>query len=173
MSLSEKILSLKKIYLIFLTSIIVSLSPSLFFAEKLVKFVNPQLTFNEAQKLSPQIYKKSDYLPFELKSDVSTVHTGHTYEFTYTVKTNSLGYRMREFKMEKEPDEFRILMLGDSMTFGYGVEVEQNLPSILESRLNEYISEIGEKNKRITVINAAFADGRSPDTYYLYLKRRV
>lgn len=160
---------LKKLLIPALIIMPISLLISLFFAEKLVKFASPQITYNEAKKLSPQIFKKSDYLPFELEPNLNTTHIGATHEFTYHIRTNSLGYRMPDFGTKK-PDEFRILMLGDSMTFGFGVEEEHDLTTQLEKKLNAYISENVSTSKKITVINAAFVDGKSPDSYYLYLK---
>ena len=150
----------------------VSLLISLFFAEKLVKFASPQITYNEAKKLSPQIFKESDFLPFELKPNTSVITTGNTYEFTYNIRINSQGYRMPEFSLEKPKDEFRILMVGDSMTFGVGVEQDDNLTSQLEKRINEYLKDNKVERKQVKIINAGFADGKSPDSYYLYLKTK-
>ena len=88
---------LKRILIPALIIMPISLLISLFFAEKLVKFASPQITYNEAKKLSPQIYKKSDYLPFELEPNLNTTHIGATHEFTYHIRTNSLGYRIPDF----------------------------------------------------------------------------
>lgn len=161
----------KKILLPFLIFAPISVVIALFIAEKMVQYANPQLTYKIARLESLRVYKKSDFLPFELKPNLNITHIGNTHEFSYTVKTNSLGFRMDEFSVEKPNDEFRILMLGDSMTFGYGVEVAENLPSRLEKKLNEYLMKNGVNGKKVKIINAGFADGKSPDTYYLYLKK--
>lgn len=52
------------------------------------------------------------------------------------VKINSDGFRDREFSLEKPSNTFRIIMLGDSFTFGWGVELNDSLPKQLESILN-------------------------------------
>lgn len=52
------------------------------------------------------------------------------------VSINSLGYRDREFALEKPQNTVRILMLGDSVTFGWGVELEHTVAKLLEARLN-------------------------------------
>jgi lysophospholipase L1-like esterase len=57
-----------------------------------------------------------------------------TPEFSYTVQTNSLGFRDRNFDLSKK-EKFRILAIGDSFTYGWGVETDQSWPKVLESRL--------------------------------------
>src|SRR5262245_54821758 len=47
------------------------------------------------------------------------------YAFGTVVRTNTLGLRDREYG-PKAPGEFRVLSLGDSYAFGYGVELEQS-----------------------------------------------
>lgn len=137
----------------------------------MVQYANPQLTYKIARIESLRVYAKSNFLPFQLKPNLQTQHIGNTHEFSYSIKTNSMGLRMDEISYEKQADEFRILMLGDSMTFGYGVEVSDNLPSQLEEKLNEYFVQNGIEGKKVKIINAGFADGKSPDTYFLYLKK--
>lgn len=55
-------------------------------------------------------------------------------------------------------------MLGDSFTFGYGVNVDETFPEILESDLAKKL------NKNVEVINAGFAGGITLDEYYLFTK---
>ena len=52
------------------------------------------------------------------------------------VRTNSLGLREREFAQEKTPGVRRVLVLGDSMTFGWGTAVADTYPKVLEGLLN-------------------------------------
>lgn len=163
--------SLKKLLLPFLIFLPISFLISLFIVEKIVKFTQPQLTFTQARNVSLRVSDKSDFLPSDLKANATTTHIGNTFEFTYSVLINSLGYRMEEFSPQKSPGEFRILMLGDSMTFGYGVEVKDNLPSRLKENLNSLLLEREVVDKKIQIVNAGFADGKSPDSYYLYLKK--
>lgn len=53
------------------------------------------------------------------------------------VSTNSLGLRDREFSLEKPSGARRVLVLGDSMTFGWGTREEDTYPKVLERLLNE------------------------------------
>jgi lysophospholipase L1-like esterase len=52
-------------------------------------------------------------------------------------RTNSKGLRDREFPYEREPGTFRILMLGDSLTVGWGVRVEDTFSKRIESMYRE------------------------------------
>lgn len=49
---------------------------------------------------------------------------------------NSAGIRGPEATRKKPQGVWRIAMIGDSVTYGLGVEVEQTFPSLLESELN-------------------------------------
>ena len=52
------------------------------------------------------------------------------------VQTNSLGFRENEYPLQRRPGVRRIVVLGDSFTFGNGVEFEQTFSKRLEARLN-------------------------------------
>jgi GDSL-like lipase/acylhydrolase family protein len=55
------------------------------------------------------------------------------------VKINQLGFRDdREYRLEKSPSTFRILVLGDSVTFGHGSVYEHSYPYLLEQRLKAW-----------------------------------
>jgi lysophospholipase L1-like esterase len=70
---------------------------------------------------------------FELKPDVDTCWD----HYGIHVKTSSAGFRSnREHVKPKPPGTLRILGLGDSFTFGYGVEYEQTWGHLLEQRLS-------------------------------------
>jgi hypothetical protein len=53
--------------------------------------------------------------------------------------TNALGFRdTREYSLAKSPGTFRILVLGDSVTFGHGALYETSYPYLLEQRLRDW-----------------------------------
>jgi lysophospholipase L1-like esterase len=54
------------------------------------------------------------------------------------VNINSLGFRDREIAAAKPAGVYRIVALGDSTTFGWGVPFEQTYPKVLEARLNAH-----------------------------------
>jgi len=73
-----------------------------------------------------------------LKPKYSQLFDGCTYRFPYTTKMNinSDGFRDREFSVTKDPNTFRIVAVGDSLTFGWGVELNESWPKVLENILN-------------------------------------
>jgi len=56
------------------------------------------------------------------------------------VSINSLGLRGPEYSAAKPAGTYRILVLGDSMTLGWGVAVEEVFCTLLQQRLNEELS---------------------------------
>ena len=61
--------------------------------------------------------------------------------------TNSNGYRDYEYCYEKKKDTFRIVVIGDSVATGRGVEVEESFGNLLEKELNNLMD-----RKRFEVI---------------------
>lgn len=61
----------------------------------------------------------------------------HSYTHSFPVVTNSFGLRDREFSTVPGPGVVRVLCLGDSLTFGDGVAVEDTYPKQLEVRLGQ------------------------------------
>jgi hypothetical protein len=53
------------------------------------------------------------------------------------VKINSQGLRDREYPLQKASGVYRIIILGDSTTLGWGVPLDETAAKILERELNE------------------------------------
>ena len=55
------------------------------------------------------------------------------------VRINSLGFRdSRDYSLDKPPNTFRILVFGDSVTFGHGALSDTTYPFLLEQRLKQW-----------------------------------
>jgi len=83
-------------------------------------------------------------------------------EWSTNVKINSYGLR------DEEPNnnaELKILVLGDSFTWGYGVEHNKAYTEVMQHQLTK------QRKQSIDVINAG-ATSYSPVLQYLYLKNR-
>jgi len=73
------------------------------------------------------------------------------------VKINSYGLRDHEYKIARPDRTYRILVLGDSMTFGWGTAVENTYPKVLEKLLNDFSRPASNPSNMISkyeVINA-------------------
>jgi hypothetical protein len=86
----------------------------------------------------------------------------------WSSSTNSRGLRSRvEIPYRKEKGEYRILALGDSWTFGVGVDDERTFSSILERELRGR-----RRTRKITVINAG-VPGYCSAQGLLYFQREL
>ncbi len=57
------------------------------------------------------------------------------WEFTTHVHLNELGFRTHRLRHTKQPTQYEILLLGDSITWGYGVEEGERYSDFLEKEL--------------------------------------
>ncbi len=74
------------------------------------------------------------------------------------VKINSLGLRDHEYPVEKDPGVLRVLVLGDSITFGWGADLEDTYSKVLERKLNE---EAGAEGTQFEVISSGVGNYNS------------
>ena len=104
----------------------------LFFAitnKKIDSFRN--FSFNR----EPKIYMPDPVLGYKLMPNVS--RNAFTSDFTVVYKTNSLGLREKELKDSKK---FRILFLGDSLTFGEGIPSGSRFSDLIEKEIRNVYS---------------------------------
>ncbi len=87
-----------------------------------------------------------------------------TPEFNFTSNINSLGFRDREFELDKR-GKTRIITVGDSFTYGWGVESEESWSKLLETRLRQIRSDIEIANLG--------QPGASPATYAQIVDKAV
>lgn len=74
------------------------------------------------------------------------------------IRTNSFGMRDTEPASLEDDSVSRIVVLGDSFTFGFRVEGASSYPSVLERRLNE-----GASEKRFEVLNLGVSGYNTQD----------
>lgn len=84
-----------------------------------------------------------------------------TTTFGHPMTINSRGLRGRECPVEKPPGTFRVLVLGDSFAWGYGVGDDEVFSEVLNRLLRE-------SGGRCEVINTGVS-GWGTDQEYLYL----
>jgi lysophospholipase L1-like esterase len=92
-----------------------------------------------------------------LKPGITQRVTLATEESTFTVTIDSTGYRTNDNSIQPD-QQSTILMLGDSQTFGYGVNDRETFPSNLERELG------------VRVINSGFRSGSCTTAQCIYLR---
>ena len=130
----------------------VSLLITLCLAEGIFRVVAPQ--WNDQWKM----WQPSALHAIGLQPSVrrAIVH-GLSGEFAFQFSTNAQGLRMDYEVGPHDGLRRRILFVGDSFTFGYGVEQGETFTDELQ-------------RKGIDAINAGFASGFSTDTEYVYTR---
>jgi len=66
----------------------------------------------------------------------------------HEVHTNALGFRDQEFESPKPPETYRVMVLGDSFTWGQGLAVKDRYSNLLQELLQQKMPE-----KRVEVLN--------------------
>lgn len=90
---------------------------------------------------------------YGVRANQSHVVTRHYVpgEYNVAITTNSAGMRgQREYPAQKPPGVRRIVLLGDSYVFGFGVNDHEVVSAVLEDKLN---GDQGRGNKRFEVLN--------------------
>lgn len=80
-------------------------------------------------------------------------------EYDVTARINNFGFRGPDIQIEKKAGQKRILIAGDSFTFGVGARDDETIPAFMQ----RFLDPTGE---RIEVINAGIGS-YSPLTHYL------
>jgi lysophospholipase L1-like esterase len=98
--------------------------------ELFVRLVRPQ-------PLSPPLYRVTDW-GFAIKPNLDNVHVESDDGADYKISTDSLGLRNTDNRATSpKPDNTRrVLILGDSYTFGVGVDQAETFPAVTEKLLN-------------------------------------
>lgn len=99
-----------------------------------------RVVYHRSLDFSMEMWKYAVALKQEVPNpNLRFVHrpNGHAFLMGHDVRTNSQGLRDYEYSLEKPPGVYRILLLGDSTTFGWGVAMNDTSAKILERDLNQ------------------------------------
>ena len=108
--------------------------------------------------LSRSLYVYDETLGYALKPNTS--HTHKSAEFNVVYRINKLGYRGKTYSKIKPLGMFRIVLIGDSHGFGWGINDDKNIfATILDQRLSG-----------VEVINLSVS-GYGTDQEFLRLKK--
>jgi len=91
--------------------------------------------------------------PYNALPDNGNIN-GEIWTWGHRVQNNRLGFRERDFDIPKPRDVYRVMVLGDSLTWGAGLAVEQRYTSIAEQLLND-----SRDNTRYEVLNFGISGG--------------
>lgn len=105
------------------------------------------LRFFSPYKIVTSIVVKDPIFGYLHKSNVTTQYLMD--DRFFQIHINQQGLRQPNDIVEKSPDEFRILFLGDSTLFGWGVNYEDTFFAHLQKRVK-----VAFPDKKITLLNA-------------------
>jgi lysophospholipase L1-like esterase len=128
-------------------------------AELFVRLFDP--VAEPRRHFRPGIYAEDPELGWALLPNYRGVHVEHRHVAPTT--TNALGFRGPEWDAARRRAALRILVLGDSCTFGKGVADGESYPARLEARLRE-------RGLDVAVFNAGIP-GHDPRQYAIVLER--
>lgn len=99
---------------------------SIFLVVLILHFIDDVVSFPDDYYLT-----KGIHLIFPKYSNEEFVST----DFRYRVSINSIGIRDKEIRIPKDKNTYRILVFGDSYTYGWGVNIEDTWVRRLEHKL--------------------------------------
>lgn len=135
--------------------------------EMFLRKFKPRQTYSRLTALvKAGIYTPGDFIPFTLKANTKTqtLSQEHFGEIV-TAHINSLGLRGPEIELNKPEGVTRILVLGDSYTYGVFVNDHETYCAVFQELLRK-------EGHKVEVINAGYADGWGPQEHYAWLMNR-
>ncbi len=104
-------------------------------------------------------------IPFGMRPGARTDEKTPGTSDTFSVRTNNFGMRGPDIEFKKPEGAVRVLTMGDSWTFGEGVNDGETFTAQLGGLLDG-------SGRRVETLNAGYTAGYSPDSYYVYLMRK-
>ena len=106
-----------------------SVATVLLMAEAYFRWFDPQ----------PIIPRYVETSPYGIRKNIGNVHgTMITSEYRHAFNTNSQGFRgTKEYALQKPLGIYRVVVLGDSVALGHGVDDSETFSAVLERKLSE------------------------------------
>jgi hypothetical protein len=111
-----------------LSVLLITLALIWIIGEILVRVLSP------SELRSQFLCKPDSLLGYSLLPDTQSLLVSN--DTSFMVNTNHAGMRDYEYPLEKDSTTYRIMVLGDSFAFGWGVEMDETFPKLLERTLN-------------------------------------
>jgi len=112
-----------------------------------------EVTVRLLKPQDPDFYNSENFVRFDpVPGELQNIPNSAGHYTGVPVRINSIGLRDREVDVPKPSGVFRVLAIGDSVTFGFGVHVEDSYPKRLEALLN---ASRNNGANRVEVLNAA------------------
>jgi hypothetical protein len=141
--------------------VVMSIIISLAGVELLLKSFKPQITFSKLKGRVGSYYAPSDFNTYTLQRNYKGVEPSMEFPGKMVdVQINSQGFRGNELI----PERSKILVLGDSYTFGVYVNNNETYPAQLDSLIDK-------KYANYQVVNAGYVGGLETDQQYSWLNR--
>ena len=142
--------------------ILISITVCITLFELLVRFIRPQPTYSILLSKIGGYWSSSSDTTFTLRPNYTGTQPSMEYpEKLVQISINSLGLR------GAEPDDRpKVLIIGDSYTFGLFVDDTETYPAVLQVFLNK-------NSKNYQVLNAGYASGFDTDQQYVWLKSNI
>lgn len=113
----------------------------------------------------PPVYESSDTMPYTLAKNVDFYQFRRGEYFAHA-HTNAQGLREdREIQIDKPANTFRLLTIGDSYVYGYGVERGETFQAVAETALRSR-----HAGKSIEIIDMGFAAAGDLYSRYIYVR---
>lgn len=112
----------------------------------------------------------------EVDSDSNIVFTHRPNASGYfmgtTISTNKFGDRDEEYltQIQKPNSVYRIVVIGDSVTLGWGIDAKDTFAKKLEQKLNDYISRDSHIVSRVEVINMGIGNYNTTQEVHHFIR---
>ena len=115
--------------------VIVSVIVILLILEGVFRILYPEGVYKTPAIQNEKVFSDSSYLPWVLKPNAIDTRQSPYGDYNVTLKINSYG--LRDYERPIYEDARKIIVLGDSMTYGQGVEVNETYPKYIK-RIYEF-----------------------------------